>query len=152
VTEQVALRGGDSKDMHATTGVADALKPMIVFGAAQLGVSRLVVREGLLQREPERLVHHVPNAGCVIAKLSQEEFKQVYLMRHVLEAELIEVLPQSDSAKMSELDTLCTEIADAGPDPDAGAEPPIPLQICADERTRRHRQRGRADLDVGLPP
>jgi DNA-binding GntR family transcriptional regulator len=127
VTEQLAVRGGGSKDKHATARVVDALKRMIVSGellpgqairqesmAGQLGVSRLPVREGLRQLEAERLVHHVPNAGYVVAKLSTEEFKQVYLMRHVLEAELIAALPQPCAQQMSELEALCTEIADAG--------------------------------------
>jgi DNA-binding GntR family transcriptional regulator len=50
----------------------------------------------------------------VVAKLSQEEFKQVYLMRHVLEAELIAGLLQPDARQMGELEALCTEIADVG--------------------------------------
>ncbi|MGW1029023.1 GntR family transcriptional regulator [Streptomyces sp. NPDC002577] len=59
------------------------------FMAEQLGVSRLPVREGLRQLAADGLVSHVHNVGYTVTRLSQSEFDQIYLMRRLLETEII---------------------------------------------------------------
>ncbi|EAR51831.1 GntR family transcriptional regulator [Oceanicola granulosus HTCC2516] len=50
------------------------------------GVSRTVVREALRQLESEHLVNVVPNAGPIVAVLTEEEIRSIYVVRATLEA------------------------------------------------------------------
>ncbi|MGW1785532.1 GntR family transcriptional regulator [Streptomyces sp. NPDC002143] len=61
--------------------------------AEQLGVSRLPVREGLRQLAADGLVSHVHNVGYTVTRLNQSEFDEIYLMRKLLETEVIGRLP-----------------------------------------------------------
>jgi DNA-binding GntR family transcriptional regulator len=57
--------------------------------AAQFGVSRIPVREALLQLEAEGLVQIVPHKGAVVAGLSWAEVDDVFALRRVLEVRLL---------------------------------------------------------------
>jgi DNA-binding GntR family transcriptional regulator len=57
--------------------------------AARFGVSRIPVREALLQLEAEGLVRIVPHKGAVVAGLSQAEVDDVFALRRLLEARLL---------------------------------------------------------------
>jgi DNA-binding GntR family transcriptional regulator len=86
---------------------ADALRQMIVRGeikegeplrqdtlATQLGVSRIPVREALLQLEAEGLVTFYPRRGAVVSTLSVSEIGELFEMRALLEpALLLKALP-----------------------------------------------------------
>ena len=50
------------------------------------GVSRTVVREALRQLESEHLVNVVPNAGPIVAVLTEAEIRAIYVVRATLEA------------------------------------------------------------------
>lgn len=81
---------------------ADALRHRIVSGelpeglqlrqdalAAELGVSRIPVREALLQLEGEGLVRIVPRKGAVVSELSIDEIAELFELRGLLEPLLL---------------------------------------------------------------
>jgi DNA-binding GntR family transcriptional regulator len=57
--------------------------------AADLGVSRIPVREALRQLEAEGLVSFSPHCGAVVSSLSLGEIEELFEMRGMLESELI---------------------------------------------------------------
>jgi DNA-binding GntR family transcriptional regulator len=57
--------------------------------AEQLGISRVPVREALKNLQAEGLVKASPSGGFVVARLSAEELAQIYLMRRLLETEML---------------------------------------------------------------
>ena len=79
--------------------------------AAQLGVSRIPVREALKALESEGVMHHEPNVGYAVARLNADELAQVYLMRRALETEVLRALPRLGAAQLRELTALNEAIA-----------------------------------------
>ncbi|GAA4249221.1 GntR family transcriptional regulator [Dactylosporangium darangshiense] len=59
--------------------------------AAAFGVSRIPVREALMTLIGEGLVDHRPHLGYRVAKLTAEEFAEVYLVREALETAALRV-------------------------------------------------------------
>lgn len=57
--------------------------------AATYGVSRIPVREALLQLEAEGLVAIVPHKGAVVASLSRADVEDVFALRALLEPRLL---------------------------------------------------------------
>jgi DNA-binding GntR family transcriptional regulator len=105
-----------ARDTGAADRVAAALRELIVTGqlspgthirqeqmADDLGVSRAPLREALKQLSSEGLVSHLHNSGYAVERLSREQFDQIYLMRRVLEAEVIHRLPPFSKAMMARL-------------------------------------------------
>lgn len=85
--------------------------------AEKLGMSRLPIREALRELNADGLVTHVPNAGYAVARLSGEEFEQIYLMRRLLETAVIESLPKptdDEHARLVELNNLVVDAAESG--------------------------------------
>ncbi|MDO4572174.1 MAG: GntR family transcriptional regulator [Clostridia bacterium] len=66
---------------HYRTG--DCLIEMKI--AEELGVSRTPVREALKQLELEDLVSSQPNRGVIVKGFTQEDYRDVYTIRHLLE-------------------------------------------------------------------
>lgn len=96
------------RNNQATSTVLEELRRMIISGellpgqqvrqenmAERLGVSRLPIREALRQLAADGMVSHTPNAGYAVARLSVEQFREIYLMRRVLETLVIEDLPRA---------------------------------------------------------
>ncbi|MGH7469461.1 MAG: GntR family transcriptional regulator [Longimicrobiales bacterium] len=57
--------------------------------AAELGVSRIPVREALRQLEVEGLVTFSPHAGAVVSTLSLDEIVELFQLRALLESDLM---------------------------------------------------------------
>lgn len=72
--------------------------------AVVFGVSRIPVREALKTLIGEGLVEHRPNLGYTVARLTDAELHELYLVREVLETA-----------------ALAAAVAEAGPDDDAEA-------------------------------
>lgn len=83
--------------------------------AEQLGISRVPVREALKSLEADGLVEASPTGGFVVVRLSSDELSQIYLMRRLLETELlgrITSASEQDVARLLELNTRMTELVD----------------------------------------
>ena len=69
------------------------LSPGVHLGQAELatqfGASRVPIREALKILTADGIVLHDPNRGFFIANLSSNEARQLYRIRHLLEAELL---------------------------------------------------------------
>lgn len=73
--------------------------------AEQLGVSRIPVREALAKLHAEGVLEHRPNTGFTVARFNGEDLAEIYLMRRLLETELIRAtdLSQVDVPRMRAL-------------------------------------------------
>jgi DNA-binding GntR family transcriptional regulator len=84
--------------------------------AEQLGMSRVPVREALQNLQAEGLVQASVTGGFVVTRLSSTELAQFYLMRRLLETELlrhIESVPASELDRLTELNRQMTGLVDA---------------------------------------
>ena len=85
--------------------------------AETFGVSRIPVRESLRTLIGEGLVDHRPHAGYLVAQLTAEEFKGLYVVRGVLEkaalaSAVAQAGPADDQVAVSALDALDKAIQD----------------------------------------
>ncbi|SFM81528.1 DNA-binding transcriptional regulator, GntR family [Pseudonocardia ammonioxydans] len=80
--------------------------------AARLGVSRIPVREALKVLQTEGVLHHEPNVGYSVTRLSVDELRQTYLMRRALETEVLLALPRLNQAALRELAALNARVGE----------------------------------------
>ena len=92
------------KDPANTPGlIANALRNAILQGrykanqplrqdhiAQELGVSKIPLREALVQLKAEGLVSFMPNRGAVVTELSAKEVDEIFTMRIALETKALE--------------------------------------------------------------
>jgi len=91
-----------SSPIVTNQSIADALRLEIFRGklqggqalkqdeiAAQFGVSKIPVREALVQLKAEGLVDFYPNRGAFVSELSAAEADEIYVMRIALEKEIL---------------------------------------------------------------
>jgi DNA-binding GntR family transcriptional regulator len=57
--------------------------------ADRLGMSRIPVREALATLYADGLLEHKPNVGFTVARFSSEDLSEIYLMRRLLETQLL---------------------------------------------------------------
>jgi DNA-binding GntR family transcriptional regulator len=80
--------------------------------AATFGVSRIPVREALLQLEAEGLVSIAPHRGAVVTGLSPEEVDDVFALRRLLEPRLaLASVPRLTAEDLAQLDAIQTAFA-----------------------------------------
>ncbi len=73
--------------------------------AGNFGVSRIPVREALLQLEAEGLVSIAPHKGAVVTGLSLEEVEDIFALRQLLEPRLALVsVPRLAASDLEQLD------------------------------------------------
>ena len=78
--------------------------------AAQLKMSRIPVREALSTLQAEGVLVHKPNTGFTVARFSSDDFAEIYLMRRLLETELLRSidLKRVDVEELEDINThLC---------------------------------------------
>ena len=115
----------------AVARVVDEIRDMIIAGeilpgqqirqehmAVRLGLSRLPVREGLRQLAADGLVVHERNVGYSVARLGRKDFQQVYLLRRLLETELIRSLELPNPGLAAELERLNVQLEAANTEMD----------------------------------
>ncbi|HTN98462.1 MAG TPA: GntR family transcriptional regulator, partial [Nordella sp.] len=108
------------KGLHHRTiasAVVDALRRRILDGefaagaqlrqdslAKEFGVSRIPIREALLQLDAEGLVKILPHRGAVVSELSVAEIKELFDLRALLEPRLLRLsaphLTEKDYAEL----------------------------------------------------
>jgi DNA-binding GntR family transcriptional regulator len=86
--------------------------------AKRLGMSRVPVREALKALQTEGIVSHSPNQGYFVAKFSAVELEQIYLMRRLLESELLRAIVWPAPEHLDQIKALNEEIARAGEEGD----------------------------------
>lgn len=75
--------------------------------AAELGVSRVPVREALFQLQAEGLVHMVPNKGMYVRTASAADLHEWFRLRQLIETDvLVEAVPLHDAASINRLETV----------------------------------------------
>ena len=79
--------------------------------ADQLGISRVPVREALKSLQADGLVEAAPAGGFVVVRLSSAELSQIYLMRRLLETELLRRIDTVTDADLAELTGLNARMA-----------------------------------------
>jgi DNA-binding GntR family transcriptional regulator len=78
--------------------------------AAEFGISRIPVREALVQLEGEGLVRIVPHKGAVVSGLSVTEIGELFMLRALLEPLLLKKsAPKLTQADFDELDAILAE-------------------------------------------
>jgi DNA-binding GntR family transcriptional regulator len=79
--------------------------------AGQLSVSKIPVREALVQLQAEGLVRLTPNRGAIVSSLTYHEVAEIYTMRLALEPiALTRAIPNMTLADFVQMDHLLTRI------------------------------------------
>jgi DNA-binding GntR family transcriptional regulator len=87
--------------------------------AAELGISRMPVREAIRQLDTEGLVTIRPNRGAVVTRLSPDEILEVFEMRAALEGIAIRrAIPRFNEDKFEEIGLILSRLDRARPDID----------------------------------
>lgn len=83
--------------------------------AEQLNVSRIPVREALAALQAEGILVRKPNTGFTVARFNGEDLAEIYLMRRLLETEVIRSvdLSEVDLARMTVLSQEMRQISAA---------------------------------------
>lgn len=109
------------------SAVVDALRRRILDGefaagaqlrqdllAQEFGVSRIPIREALLQLDAEGLVKILPHRGAVVSSLSVAEVKELFELRALLEPRLLRLsAPHLTEADYAELESLLRDYSNA---------------------------------------
>ena len=108
----------------ANESIADSLRADILRGklksgqalkqdeiAAQFGISKIPVREALVQLKAEGLVNFYPNRGAFVSEISATEADEIYVMRIALEtAVLARAIPHLTVAHLKHAKEILDEI------------------------------------------
>jgi DNA-binding GntR family transcriptional regulator len=108
----------------ANESIADSLRADILRGklksgqalkqdeiAAQFGISKIPVREALIQLKAEGLVNFYPNRGAFVSELSAVEADEIYVMRIALEtAVLARAIPHLTVAQLKHAEEILNAI------------------------------------------
>ncbi len=81
--------------------------------AERLGISRIPVREALKSLAAEGLLSHDHNRGYFVTRFGPHEMAQVYLMRRLLESELLRTLARPEPETLARLRDLAAAAARA---------------------------------------
>ena len=83
--------------------------------AAEIGMSRMPVREAFRRLAAEGLVVLRPNRGCIVAGLTLDELYEAFEMRSVLEGLAVRLaMPRIDEEVLEELERLLERMERAG--------------------------------------
>lgn len=75
--------------------------------AAELGVSRVPVREAFFQLQAEGLVQVVPNKGVYVRTVSPENLRELFRLRRLLEADVLaDAVPLHTAGTLNRVETV----------------------------------------------
>ncbi|QJW83990.1 GntR family transcriptional regulator [Ramlibacter terrae] len=75
--------------------------------AAELGVSRVPVREAFFQLQAEGLVQVVPNKGVYVRSLSADNLSELFRLRRLLEADVLgDAVPLHTTLTLNRIETI----------------------------------------------
>lgn len=75
--------------------------------AAELGVSRVPVREALFQLQAEGLLRMVPNKGMYVRTVSAAELRELFRLRVLIESDVLaEAVPLHGAASINRVETI----------------------------------------------
>jgi DNA-binding GntR family transcriptional regulator len=75
--------------------------------AAELGVSRVPVREALFQLQAEGLLRMVPNKGMYVRTVSAAGLRELFRLRNLIEADVLaEAVPLHTAATLNRVETI----------------------------------------------
>ena len=84
--------------------------------AAELGVSKIPLREALSRLEEARLVRSVPHRGYIAAPLSREEIDEVFALRLLVEPPTAAVAAKDPSPEArAQVQAALADLANSGP-------------------------------------
>jgi DNA-binding GntR family transcriptional regulator len=105
----------DNPDISGSDRCLSQIRSMVLSGellpgqklnqwelANHLKVSRIPIREALSKLQSEGLVEHKPNTGWKVARFNSDDLSEIYLMRRLLETELL----QTADLKAVDLDRM----------------------------------------------
>lgn len=82
--------------------------------AAQIGVSRMPVREAMRVLESEGLIKQVPRKGLIVAEYTEEDIREYYTIREALEVCAIRIVTQKiTQEEIDELKSYCQHANEA---------------------------------------
>lgn len=106
--------------------IADELRELIASGALapglpvrqeeiaeRFGVSRVPTREALKILLGEGLLQHRAGRGFAVAPLSSDEGRQLYLMRHLLEVEVLKTIEWPNREQLDDLKVMVDRVHEA---------------------------------------
>lgn len=83
--------------------------------AAEIGMSRMPVREAFRRLAADGLVKLRPNRGCVVAGLTLDEIHEIFEIRSVLEGLAVRLaMPRMEAETFEELDRMLERMERAG--------------------------------------
>lgn len=83
--------------------------------AAELGVSRVPVREALFQLQAEGLLRMVPNKGMYVRSVSADELRELFRLRWLLESDVLaQAVPLHTPATLNRAETVQAALDKAG--------------------------------------
>ncbi len=75
--------------------------------AAELGVSRVPVREALFQLQAEGLLHMIPNKGMYVRTVSAGDLRELFRLRWLIESDVLaQAVPLHTPASINRLETV----------------------------------------------
>jgi DNA-binding GntR family transcriptional regulator len=75
--------------------------------AAELGVSRVPVREALFQLQAEGLLQMVPNKGMYVRTVSAQDLRELFRLRRLIEADVLaDAVALHDAASLNRVETV----------------------------------------------
>ncbi len=115
-TRDKRTKAGEKRDVNLPEAIATELRELITRGtlppglqlrqmelAERFNTSRVPLREALKLLCAEGIVDHDPNRGFFVAPLSVDEARQLYRIRHLLEAEVLRTVQWPSEEKLLSL-------------------------------------------------
>jgi len=119
-TESVAVKAQTAIRNYVLSGQVKPGSRLVASQLAiQLGVSRAPVREALLRLEAEGLVESVPNKGTFVVEIAEDNLREIYTVRSLLEGLAMRLAVQKmDKDMLRELANIVERMKQAARDGD----------------------------------